>query len=312
MTFLTLQRELEQRLAGWRYGSGTAPCEARLVALKSPVEAFDASSPTPKASQAQQVEVHLLVYGIEIVCLLSTNGNGGRVLGAKTPCSLVLVQQWVAAAGEESMDQPFEVLLSALRNRWQETEQVNPPDVRVDKIHLTRLTKYQGSLEQTDVIVATPRKHQNIMNTTGSSAIGITVSDIDQCSPGHLWATVDTSYIPRTSILCSPGEGGSSQASSPSMASSTSEVPALLAETPGPAQWIKKKEPLLHPGGLAWDYPLSKDDKRELLLLHLLSSEQEAQNKIQQLNEQMHQQFTEHDPRASRNSNGTVASVKTI
>merc|ERR1719482_642650 len=86
----------------------------------------------------------------------------------------------------------------------------------------------------------------------------------------------------------SSSEGSSSRSRSSSRCASV--IDASLEEPAEPTsfgEWLEMKEPLYRfdqcAGGLAWDHPLSKDEKRELLLLNVCSGEREARKEINRL-----------------------------
>jgi hypothetical protein len=233
VAFPILQQDLEQRLAAWRCGADMALSEARLVALKGYDTAVGAPNSARVGSHAQQVEATLVMYGVEVICLLSVNGTGGRILGARTPCGWPLAQQRIAAAGEESMGQPIEVLLSAVRKRWQDVEEIKLPDI----------------------LVTTPEKHHKRSSSAGSSRVG-SVNSISPRNSG-------TRGRPKNRRSSSQGSLSRSRSSSP--ASSAENVSLEPDEPESFGEWLEMKEPLyrLDQCGqcLAWDYPLSKDKK---------------------------------------------------
>jgi len=289
-----LQQEWEQRLTAWCCGANIVPSDARLVGIKPVNAGAGAPSMALLVSQGELVEASLIVYGVEVICQLSMNGNGGSILGATTPCGWLLAQLRVTAAGEESIGQPIEALLTALRKRWQEVEETKLPEL--EEIKLPELLEDRQ------------KKHHRRSNSTGSS----TVSSADSKNP----CTGDTrGRGAHKRSRRSSSEGSAFHSRSSSRTSSESDV--SFEEPAGPTsfgEWLEMKEALYRfdqcAQGLGWDHPLSKDEKRELLLLNICSGEREARKEIQQLKGQLRQHFKEQGHHVRRDSRGSVASLE--
>lgn len=267
---------LEQRLANWSRARGLPPGTApRLVSAEPVAPARSDSGDRSAGSTAREASILWRGVGVDILLegglTASTpnndSGDSPRVASAHTDCGWADARLGVAIAAERAAGMPLETFLDALWQAWQQA--TNRPEAPIESAGIAMAKGCTGG-----------ERHRRATVGTGTDAF----TPMAGKGSGRQGAAGRTGSI-------SPASDSMSSFGSSSTRSCT-EVglrppEGHEAQDDGFREWLSQRPPLWRfdagSRGLAWDFPPSKAEKRELLLLQLFAEEGERQNQLASL-----------------------------
>jgi len=261
---------LEHRLANWVRTRGLPPSAApRLVATESLAPARSECGDRPLGAAACEASILWRGVGVDILLegglAVSTSGaepgDSPRVASAHTDCGWANARLGVAIATERAAGLPLEAFLDALWQAWQQA--AASPEAPIDSA--------------------------GIAMAKGCTTVG---------------AGTDSCALLAGGGGCQQGSGARARSASPGLDSTSSfgssSTRSCTEVGPGNprgaeprddsfADWLWERPPLWRfdhaSRGLAWDFPASKAEKREYLLLQLFAEEGERQAQLATLRE---------------------------
>jgi len=274
-----MPRRLEQHVATWVQSHGLSEGEVWLAALR-PVPT------TPPASEHEGIvqEAVINFRGVEFLvqmaaspqraggssgdCSSSSSSTairassaGGVVVGAQTSCAWTAMRHCVVAALRVAAGRPIDAFLQGLLGAWpDESAGAARGDAEAEDDNVHMQSPLRSSLDIGGPAAAAEAAADPAPATSGGSPPPLGRSPSRVSSGG-------ASSVPVIPSACSPLS-----------CLDDADEPSSFAE------WLDERPPLLrfdhYAKGLAWDYPPTKVEKRELLMLHLLAEEEEREAEL--------------------------------
>mmetsp|Transcript_82652 Transcript_82652/g.157509 ORF Transcript_82652/g.157509 Transcript_82652/m.157509 type:complete len:522 (-) Transcript_82652:139-1704(-) len=245
---------LEQQLSVWAQAHGLSHRDARLADLREAPSSAGAAVPSVSPSEAV-----LILQGVEVVIEIVTGPNHGSiVVAARTCCTWPAAKLSVAGAMQAARGMPLESFLDALwaHGPWGNvSEGVQPPACRGSLSAVPACS----AAPVTCAPAALPSSRRESSNAEVQHCSSPESNDSSESPPQRRDAPMETTGQPE--MQCSE--------------------PKMQCGMDSFASWLSARPPLWRfehsAQGLAWDFPPSKSEKRELLLLHVLAADQEEQ-----------------------------------
>mmetsp|Transcript_115642 Transcript_115642/g.247133 ORF Transcript_115642/g.247133 Transcript_115642/m.247133 type:complete len:582 (+) Transcript_115642:99-1844(+) len=297
---------LERCLGSWARARGlTAKAAPHLAFIRAPP--LPESSPSEGPDLAERTpppvahEASIIWFGVEIVLELSCSvlagtsafggspggsevGSGGALIvtGARTECAWARAGLSVGAAARHASGGTIEAFLDTLAGAWH----VNEATGGACEVECAAAAAGSTALDGT----GTPAAWRGAI---AASSTGLSIGSLSSGSPCDATAAVGRSasssmaarspcHSSRRSSAAPPPHRLSQCESLGDSADTSTEEEAEEAEGVNDfAGWLLERPPLWRfehaSQGLAWDFPPSKAEKHELLLLQLFAEERERQ-----------------------------------
>lgn len=252
----------QQQLWLWAHGRGVPPNDVRLLILNEAGEdGADRRGRRPRVQEALMLW-HGVAVQLRIAPGAGASGMLGTVIRAETACA------WPAARAALAAAQlgPIESFLDALLQAWQANEASPCPEGSPDTCSDASL------VASTNASPDASAGH----GTLDSARISPDTCALHGTSQESVHSKVDLGVTGDTLRSCEPerNEGLRQE----------SDHCEVVRRSHSFADWLSDRPPLWRfdhaSSGLAWDYPPSKVEKRELLVLHLVAEEEERREEL--------------------------------